>query len=391
MTDAAALDLDALIQHKSIIVCCGSGGVGKTTTAAALGYRAAMRGRKVLVMTIDPARRLAQALGLDELGHDPQRIQIPSAAGELHALMLDTKRTFDALIEQYAPSDAARETIFANRYYQHLSNSLAGSREFMAMEKVYEMVQLSSYDLLIVDTPPAQHALDFLEAPARLFDLFEGSFVNLLLQPYRVAGRIGFDIFRRSSDRLLKGLERLTGYAVLADLSDFFLAFAGMAKGFKDRSQRVMTMLRQSQTSFLLICAPEPSSLAEVDRFFSRLSAEALSISGVIINRVHQADSIFAASSYSLTNDDVVLISTLPDRCVGGVDLANRLLAAYRDQLTMAALDRAAIDATDWIRGQVPMHSVPHFDRDLHSLADVAAFAAQLQIEAQTTTATAPT
>jgi anion-transporting ArsA/GET3 family ATPase len=164
-----------------------------------------------------------------------------------------------------------------------------------------------------------------------------------------------------------------------------------MAKGFKDRSQRVMTMLRESQTSFLLICAPEPSSLAEVDRFFRRLAAEALTIGGVIINRVHQADSIFAASSYSLTNEDVELISTLPDRRLGGVDLASRLLAAFRDQLTMAALDRAAIDATDWIRAQVPMHRVPHFDRDLHSLADVAAFAAQLQIEAQTTTATAPT
>ncbi len=155
-------------------------------------------------------------------------------------MMLDSKRTFDALIERYAPSASARETIFANRYYHHLSNSLAGSREFMAMEKVYEMVQASTYDLLIVDTPPAQHALDFLEAPERLFDLFEGSFVNLLLQPYRVAGRIGFDIFRRSSDRALKVLERLTGYDVLADLSDFFLAFAGMSAGFKERSQRVL-------------------------------------------------------------------------------------------------------------------------------------------------------
>ncbi len=144
------------------------------------------------------------------------------AAGELHAMMLDTKRTFDALIEQYAPSSAARETIFANRYYQHLSNSLAGSREFMAMEKVYELAQGTTYDLLIVDTPPAQHALDFLEAPERLFDLFEGSFVNLLLQPYRVAGRIGFDLFRRSSDRLLKVFERLTGYDVLARSVRFF-------------------------------------------------------------------------------------------------------------------------------------------------------------------------
>ncbi len=148
-------------------------------------------------MTIDPARRLAQALGLDALGHAPQRIHVESITGELHAMMLDTKRTFDSLIEQYAPSDCGARNDLRERYYQHLSNSLAGSREFMAMEKVYEMAEAATYDLLIVDTPPAQHALDFLEAPERLFDLFEGSFVNLLLQPYRVAGRIGFDLFRR--------------------------------------------------------------------------------------------------------------------------------------------------------------------------------------------------
>jgi anion-transporting ArsA/GET3 family ATPase len=391
VVETTPLDVAALVENKRIIVCCGGGGVGKTTTAASLGYLAARRGRKVLVMTIDPARRLAQALGLDELGHAPQRIDIPSAAGELHAMMLDTKRTFDALIEQYAPSGAARDTIFANRYYQHLSNSLAGSREFMAMEKVYEFAQTSAYDLLIVDTPPAQHALDFLEAPQRLFDLFEGSFVNLLLQPYRVAGRIGFDLFRRSSDRLLRVFEKLTGYDVLADLSDFFLAFAGMSAGFKERSQRVVAMLKQPTTSFLLICAPEPSSLAQVDRFFARLSKDVMPIGGVIVNRVHQGDAIFDESSYSLTRDDVALIAAVPDRRVGGIDLTHRLLSAYRDQLTLATLDLAAIEATDWAGARIPLHRVPHFDRDLHSLADVAAFAACLQPERQSSTATAPT
>ena len=299
-------------------------------------------------------------------------------------MMLDTKRTFDALIEQYAPNDAARETIFANRYYQHLSNSLAGSREFMAMEKVYELVLSSAYDLLVVDTPPAQHALDFLDAPVRLFDLFEGSFVNLLLQPYRVAGRIGFDLFRRSSDRLLKVFERLTGYDVLSDLSNFFLAFAGMSSGFKERSQRLLAMLRQPDTSFLLICSPEPASLAQVDRFFGRLSQDAMPIGGVIINRVHQADAILDDASPSLTPQDTLtekdraLIEAASNRQFDGAGLAQRLLTAYREQLTLAALDRAAIDATDWARGQVAQRSVPHFDRDLHSLVDIAAFAEHL-------------
>ena len=391
MADAPSLDLVELSQHKRVIVCCGSGGVGKTTTAAALGYLAATHGRKVLVMTIDPARRLAQALGLDALGHEPQPIQIGAASGELHAMMLDSKRTFDALIERYAPSASARETIFANRYYHHLSNSLAGSREFMAMEKVYEMAQASTYDLLIVDTPPAQHALDFLEAPARLFDLFEGSFVNLLLQPYRVAGRIGFDIFRRSSDRMLKVLERITGYDVLADLSDFFLAFAGMSAGFKERSQRVLTMLRQPQTSFLLICAPEPGSLSQVERFVSRLLADSMPIGGVVVNRVHQAAALLDATSDSMTPHDIALIQTLPDQHLSGQGLSERLMHAYRDQLTHAARDAAAIEATGWARSQIPVHRLPHFDHDLHSLADIAALSAHLQpAPPHTGTATAP-
>ena len=185
-----------------------------------------------------------------------------------------------------------------------------------------------------------------------MFDLFEGSFVNLLLQPYRVAGRMGFDLFRRSSDRLLKVFERLTGYDVLADLSDFFLAFAGMSAGFKERSQRVVTMLKQPETSFLLVCAPEPSSLSQVDRFFARLSKDAMPIGGVIINRVHQADAIFDESSYSLTPRRRRADCGGPNRHVGGAISRSACSRAYRDQLTLAALDRAAIDATDWARAE---------------------------------------
>jgi anion-transporting ArsA/GET3 family ATPase len=376
---AELLDLAALTTVKRVIVCCGSGGVGKTTTAAALGYLAAQQGRRVVVMTIDPARRLAQALGLEELAAEPQQIQLAEGGGALFAMMLDPKRTFDALIDRYAGSAAARDTIHANRYYQHLSGSLAGSREFMAMEKVYEMGQSSGYDLLIVDTPPAQHALEFLEAPARLLDLFEGSFVNLLMQPYRVAGRIGFEMFRRSSDRLLKVFERLTGYDVLTDLSDFFLAFSGMSSGFRARSQRVLNMLRQPDTSFVLICAPEPASLAEVDRFFARLAADAYPVGGVIINRVHHAAALDDTTGYALTDNDLRLLEGVPDQRYAGALLTTRLLQAYRDQITSAVLDRAAIDATDVASSGVPYHTVPHFDRDLHSLADVAAFATSLR------------
>ena len=238
MPESLALDLAELTRSRRVIVCCGGGGVGKTTTAAALGYLAAKSGRNVLVMTIDPARRLAQALGLESLGHAPQRIHIESIAGELHAMMLDTKRTFDSLIEQYAPSDAARETIFANRYYQHLSNSLAGSREFMAMEKVYEMAAGG-------DIRPADRRYAACAARARL-SRGAGAPVRSVRRfvrqsaaaavPRRGTNRVR-SVPPHRSDRLLKVFERLTGYDVLADLSDFFLAFAGMSAGFKERSR----------------------------------------------------------------------------------------------------------------------------------------------------------
>jgi anion-transporting ArsA/GET3 family ATPase len=331
-------------------------------------------------MTIDPAKRLAQSLGLDDLGHDPQRIAITSegpdasATGSLWAMMLDTKHTFDALIEKYAPNPTVKQTIFANSYYQHLSTSLMGSREFMAMEKVYEMTADNRFDLVIVDTPPSEHALDFLDAPRRLFELFEGSFVNLLLQPYRLAGRIGFDLFRRSSDRFLKMFEKLTGYEVLADLSDFFLAFSGMFDGFKDRSKRVGEILRHADTRFLLVCAPEPTSLAQADRFFARLASERLPIGGLIVNRVHRS---FGDIPSELPPADAERIAAIADDHVEGRSLADRLVASHRDLSMLARADAAVIAATAVAQG-VPSARVPRFDRDLASLADLDTFAAAL-------------
>ena len=225
------LDTLALVDRKHIILCCGSGGVGKTTTSAALAFLAASRGRSVLVLTIDPAKRLAQAMGLSTLSHDPQPIDISAltgadSTGSLHGMMLDTKRTFDTLVEKYAPDDDVRNAILDNSYYQHISGSLAGSREFMAMERVYEIAVEEHYDLVVVDTPPSQHALDFIDAPQRMFDLFEGRFLQILLKPTQTIGKRSLLAFRRSSERYLKFLERLTGYQFLSDLSEFFLGFS---------------------------------------------------------------------------------------------------------------------------------------------------------------------
>jgi anion-transporting ArsA/GET3 family ATPase len=375
MNDPIAFEPLTLVRNARLIVCCGSGGVGKTTTAAALAVLAAGEGRSALVLTIDPARRLAQALGLETLSHEPQQIAL-EVPGTLSAMMLDSKHTFDSLIESYAPSAEVRDAIFANAYYQHLSTSLAGSREFMAMEKVYELAEDGRYDLLIVDTPPAQHALDFLDAPQRLLDLFDGAFVKLLVQPYRVAGRLGFNIIRRSSDRFLKVFEKLSGYEVLADLSNFFLAFSSMFDGFKERSRRVMRMLRATDTSFVLICAPEPGSLTQIGGFFRRLDDDDLPVGGLIVNRVHRAEAIDDPASYSLSADDLELLAGIP----GDPDnrpLVERLTEAYRDHVMLAVLDQAAIASTQ-IAGAIPVITVPHFNRDLHSIEDLQAVAGVL-------------
>ena len=376
VTAAQDLDVAALAAQQRIVLCCGSGGVGKTTTAAALGCLAAEQGRRTLVMTIDPARRLAQALKVDSLGNEPAKVATLAGGGELHAMMLDGKRTFDALIERYASSDAVRRTIFANHYYQHLSSSLAGSREFMALEKVYEMVDEGRFDIVIVDTPPSQHALEFLDAPSRLFDLFEGTFVKLLMQPYRVAGRIGFDLFRRSSEAFLGVLEKLTGYQVLADLSDFFLAFSDLFDGFKERSKTVLAMLREPTTSFLLVAAPDPASLAAADRFFARLAKDRLPLGGLVVNRVHRSAALFDAASYALSDADAAAVASIAT--TDARPLLSRLLEAHRDHVSLAALDASAIDATAAARAAVPTRLVRHFNRDLQDLSDVVAFAAEL-------------
>ena len=220
-----------------LIVCVGCGGVGKTTVAAALGIEAARAGRRTLVLTIDPARRLADALGV-ELSGEAREIPLPAlerSSGSLSALMLDMKRTFDGLVERFAENAEIRERIFANSIYQHVSDALAGSAEYSAMERVYQVAESGDYDLIVVDTPPAQHALDFLEAPQRLIDFLESRLVALLIHPAFSAGRLGLKFFQRGARRVLQLLEGVTGLSFLEDLSEFLLAFEGMAAGFRGR------------------------------------------------------------------------------------------------------------------------------------------------------------
>lgn len=369
------LDLLRLAGAARVIVCCGSGGVGKTTSAAALGLLAAGTGLKVQVMTIDPARRLAQAMGLEALGHEPQRVPL-EAPGELWAMMLDSKRAFDHLVEAYAPNDRVRDSIFSNHYYQQLSNSLGGSRELMAMERVLETTQDNDYDLLIVDTPPSQHALDFLDAPERIVNLLDGSLTGLLVRPYGLAARAQFNFFRQSSSAALKFMERFTGVQMLADLSEFLLAFSSMFDGFKERSHRVQALLRQPTTAFLLVCAPEPASLQQVRQFQARLQQDALRVAGVLANRVHPPPAGWQRHAHGLefSADERGGIDPLGE--VGAPPLADRLARVWEDAAALHQADTRALEAL--LTPDMPIHAVPHLVRDLHSMADLREFAEQL-------------
>ncbi|MCZ6852311.1 MAG: AAA family ATPase [Gammaproteobacteria bacterium] len=372
---STSLDITALTRDKKIIVCCGSGGVGKTTAAAAMGVLAATQGRSALVMTIDPAHRLAQAMGLDGLSNDPQRVDL-DAPGSLHAMMLDSKRTFDRLVESYAANERIRDTIFANNYYQQMSSSLGGSKELIAMERVFEIASAQDYDLLIVDTPPAQRALDFLDAPKRMIDLLDGTLTGLLLKPYGLAARMQFGLFRESSAVTMKFLERLTGFEILTDLSDFMMAFSSMFDGFKDRSHKVMELMRGPGTSFVLVCAPARMSLGQADQFAARLTSESISIAGVLVNRVH----LPFATSGDLADADLISelapIGLLSDKSIDGLTLIARVTGAYTSQRALVRSDRAALKQLR--ESELPSHLVPHFNRDLHNMEDMEKFAAAL-------------
>jgi anion-transporting ArsA/GET3 family ATPase len=286
---------ESALDRGRIAVCVGCGGVGKTTVAAAIALEAARRHRKVAVITIDPARRLADALGVRELGNEPQEIPRETVAalgvpedGSLWAMMLDMKHTFDDLVERFAESPDARDRILENPIYRHVSDALAGSVEYSAMEKVYELCEGQQFDLIIVDTPPAQHALDFLDAPQRLVEFLDSRIVHILIHPAMAAGRIGFRIFRRSAQRVLQLMERVTGIGFLEDISEFLMAFEHMSEGFRERAIRVRRLLLGPEASFILIAGPARESVLQAEQFLDRLEATGVPLAGVLINRVHR-------------------------------------------------------------------------------------------------------
>ena len=299
------LDIDNLIDDRSIeiVVCCGSGGVGKTTTSAALALRAAERGRAVCVLTIDPARRLAQALGLTELSNDPHPVKV-DGDGTLDAMMLDMKSTFDEVVEAHASPEKA-EQILANPFYVALSSSFAGTQEYMAMEKLgqlHSQVRAEGnrrWDLIIVDTPPSRSALDFLDAPDKLATLLDGRFVRLILAPAKGPTRLlsaGFSV-------VTAALTKVIGAQFLRDLRGFVAAFDTLFGGFRQRAEATYALLKAPGTAFLVISSPEPDALREASYFVERLTADAMPLAGVVINRVDTvADGLGAADAESASH-----------------------------------------------------------------------------------------
>jgi anion-transporting ArsA/GET3 family ATPase len=317
--------LQALLDQR-LIVCVGCGGVGKTTTAAALALAAAQRGQRAAVITVDPARRLKDALGLETLDTQPHRIPLRGVAGTLDALALDTKRTFDALITRVAPSAEVAQRILANRMYQQLSNELGGSTEYMAMEKLYELIHLERYDLIVVDTAPSAHARDMLRAPLKLIELLASSAVRFLKSPSEMLGGNESGLARMTLNAVFKALQRWTGLNVLSDLADFAGNFEGLVGGFTARAGEVDRALRDATTSFVLITTPEPDTVSTTTEFLAELQEERFPIAGVIANR-----------TYDLPPPSTVDSARFPDA------LRRKLLANYDDLAALAARDRAAL------------------------------------------------
>ena len=279
--DGTPSDFSALVTGKSVIVCCGSGGTGKTTVSAAIGLAGAEQGRKTCVVTIDPARRLADALGLENLDNTPRRIA-GDWSGELSAVMLDAKGTFDDLVARYSQSSEQAKRILQNRLYRNLTSALSGTQEYMAMEKLYELHSEGGFDLVVVDTPPTRHALDFVDAPRRLYSFLENRVFRLVLMPTRVYMKA----MTFAAHALLRTISRVAGSEIVEDAMAFFRAFEGMEEGFRERARRVEDLLADPGTAFVLVVAPREDSIDEARFFTRRLAESSIAVSALVVNRL---------------------------------------------------------------------------------------------------------
>ncbi len=334
--------LTPLLAHRRLLVCVGSGGVGKTTTAAALGLAAALRGRHVAVLTIDPAQRLRDTLGIETLAGEPHRVPLDRlrragrghaqsrSTGSLDAMLLDAKRTFDDLIRRYAPTDAAAARVLQNRIYQSVSTALAGSQDYMAMERVHALAESDRYDLLVLDTPPTHHALDFLEAPERLTALLSSRASTVLQNPASVLAG-GSWLAQAALSAVLRGLERFTGLQLLRDIAEFVGGLETFSEGFHERARTMARFLRRRDAAFLVVTTAEPARVGESLAFYRELVRAGLPFGGFIVNRVLPRTLLPARPT-------AIEIESEQD-----APLARKLAAVERDLSSLAASERAQL------------------------------------------------
>jgi anion-transporting ArsA/GET3 family ATPase len=408
--ESTLLEIDPLLDDPKtrIIVCCGSGGVGKTTTAAALGVRAAERGRTAVVLTIDPARRLAQSMGLTELDNTPREVAgiDRSAGGSLHAMMLDMKRTFDEVVVQHSDRERAK-AILENPFYQSLSAGFAGTQEYMAMEKLGQLRAQDAWDLIIVDTPPSRSALDFLDAPKRLGSFLDGRFIKLLMAPAKVGGRAGVKFLNIGMSMMTGTLSKVMGAGLLRDVQTFVAAMDTMFGGFRTRADATFQLLQAPGTAFLVVAAPERDALREAAYFVERLAAEDMPLAGLVLNRVHgsgadrltaeravaAAEALEDAAAENLADGRIVdhpdgkadsgSADGTADRTEGDHQdrteiLAAGLLRLHAERMQVVARERRTRDRFVSVHPEVPMVDVTALPGDVHDLEGLRAIGLRL-------------
>jgi anion-transporting ArsA/GET3 family ATPase len=363
-SDGVRLDVDSLLADRDVrvVVCTGSGGVGKTTCAAALALRAAEQGRRAVVLTIDPARRLAQSMGLSELDNTPRPVAgvDTAAGGSLDAMMLDMKRTFDEVVEAHASPEKAQQ-ILDNPFYQALSSSFAGTQEYMAMEKLGQLRARTgadgsdTWDLIVVDTPPSRSALDFLDAPERLGSFLDGKLLRLLVAPAKAGGRAYVRLFSAFAGGVTGLMNRILGAQILTDLQTLLGAFDTMFGGFRERAEATYALLSGSGTAFVVVAAPEPDAVREAGFFVDRLQAEGMPLAGVVVNRVTttadeqlDADTALAAAQRAegLAREALLVHARRARRVVAERDVASRLTRLHPPVRTVVVPARP-LDVTD--------------------------------------------
>ncbi|NYD43642.1 ArsA family ATPase [Nocardioides panaciterrulae] len=361
---ASSLDVDALLDDRrtGIIVCCGSGGVGKTTTSAALALRAAERGRRVVVLTIDPARRLAQSMGIEALDNTPRPVRgvDPAAGGSLDAMMLDMKRTFDEVVESQASPEKARQ-ILDNPFYVALSSSFAGTQEYMAMEKLGQIHQRAraedSYDLIVVDTPPSRSALDFLDAPERLSSFLDGRFIRLLMAPARGPARM----MSAGLGVVTNALTKVLGAQVLRDMQTFVAAFDTLFGGFRQRAQKTFELLQAEETAFLVVAAPEPDAMREAAYFVERLTEDRMPLAGLVVNRASPTPPGSLSADEAMTAAARLRRRDPSSRTAG-------LLRLHADRSRMVEREARLCERFSAAHPEVPRAVVPALAGDVHDL-----------------------